>query len=268
MKLIITGFSGFVAKSVFDNLDFARFEKVTIVSRFTIESFDFVEFLEYDEILARTLDKYDCWLSIASDTIDSIDNVTLSEFNCKLFHKLILKLRLCVFRIIHISSASLVHHENVFESLYLQSKLFQETLVRNSGIGYVVLRLSSPIGPGMNPNRIFPQMVRTIKQSLPFEFRGDIKRPQNYIDIRDVSRNIIEVLSDYDLNGVFYLSSPNSISNLTLFEVLKFGLASSSNYVHSKSFAERGLDINANDHNILYADHSYFSVLDTAALMK
>lgn len=268
MKLIITGFSGFVAKSVFDNLDFARFEKVTIVSRYTNDRCDFVEFLDYDEILARTLEKYDCWLSIASDTIDSIDNVTLSEFNCRLFHKLILKLRLYVSRIIHISSASLVHHENIVESLYLQSKLFQETLVRNSGVSYVILRLSSPIGPGMNPHKIFPKMVGKIKRSLPFEFRGDINRLQNYIDIRDVSRNIIEVISDYDLSGVLYLSSLKSISNLTLFEVLKHGLASSSYYVHSKSFAERGLDINANDHNILYADQNYFSVLDTAALMK
>jgi nucleoside-diphosphate-sugar epimerase len=267
MKLIITGFSGFVAKNVFANLDFTRYEKVTILSRDTFESNDFVEFFNYDEFLEKSPVIYDCWLSIASDTTDSFENLFLSDFNCTLFHELIVKLRFNVSRVIHISSASLAHNQNIFESLYLQSKLFQETLLRKSGIDFVILRLSSPIGPGMNPNRIFAQMVSIIKQGLTFEFRGDIQRLQNYIDIRDVTRNILEVIDDIELNGLYYLSSPNSISNLTLFEVLKEGFSSKSSYVYLDSFSERGLDININDHNILYPNHLYFSVIETAALL-
>ena len=101
---------------------------------------------------------------------------------------------------------------------YHASKLFGEHLVRlanEAGLTGTILRLTSPVGPGMSDNRIFPVFVRRALANEPLHLAGRGLRQQNYVDVRDVAAAVNQCLRN-PANGVFNVAGASATSNLAL----------------------------------------------------
>lgn len=81
-----------------------------------------------------------------------------------------------------------------------------------------VLRLSSPIGAGMPVNRFLPFIIKQCLKNEPLRLLGKGGRVQNYIDISDIARAVVQVL-DTAKTGLFNLVSTHSYSNLEVTEI-------------------------------------------------
>jgi nucleoside-diphosphate-sugar epimerase len=113
---------------------------------------------------------------------------------------------------------------------YHASKLFGEylTLLANrNGLTGSILRLTSPIGPGMPDNRILSVFTRRALANQPLQLSGQGTRQQNYVDVRDVSIAVENCLRKH-VAGLFNIAGKCSISNLELAQVCINELASSS----------------------------------------
>ena len=113
---------------------------------------------------------------------------------------------------------------------YHASKLFGEylTLLANrNGLTGSILRLTSPIGPGMPDNRILSVFIKRALANQPLQLSGQGTRQQNYVDVRDVSIAVENCLRKHAV-GLFNIAGKRSISNLELAQVCITELASSS----------------------------------------
>lgn len=99
-------------------------------------------------------------------------------------------------------------------SAYHASKLYGEQLVvlTPGGVG---LRLSAPVGPGMNERRILPAFVRRALEGLPLEVAGDGSRGQDYVDARDIAA-AVEAAIERRSSGVLNIASGRCVTNLEL----------------------------------------------------
>jgi nucleoside-diphosphate-sugar epimerase len=101
---------------------------------------------------------------------------------------------------------------------YHASKLFGERLAaiaRAQGIPTVVLRLTSPVGPGMPRERILPVFISRALVGAPLEVAGKGSRCQDYVDVRDVAGAVAAGLERRS-TGVLNIASGRCISNLDL----------------------------------------------------
>ncbi len=116
-------------------------------------------------------------------------------------------------------------------SAYHASKLFGEHLVRlvglDAGIPAASFRLTSPIGPGMPPNRIFSVFIGQALAGKPILLAGTGARRQNYVDARDIAR-AAELWLEQPKPGLFNVAGRESISNRCLAETIVQTLESSS----------------------------------------
>lgn len=113
---------------------------------------------------------------------------------------------------------------------YHASKLFGEyltILAGRTGLTGAILRLTSPVGPGMKDNRILPVFVKQALANLPLQLSGQGKRQQNYVDVRDVAAAVASSLNRR-AQGVFNVAGSRAISNLELAQVCIQTLGSSS----------------------------------------
>lgn len=81
----------------------------------------------------------------------------------------------------------------------------------------VVLRLSSPVGPGLRAATIFSTFVKNAVTGAPLMYNGDGSRRQNYVDVRDVARAVEAALAGAAA-GVFNIGGAESVSNRELAE--------------------------------------------------
>jgi nucleoside-diphosphate-sugar epimerase len=101
---------------------------------------------------------------------------------------------------------------------YHASKLYGErlaALARNQGIPTAVLRLTSPVGPGMPPERVLPVFAARALAGAPLEVAGQGSRCQDYVDVRDVAESVVACLARSS-TGVLNIASGRCISNLDL----------------------------------------------------
>jgi nucleoside-diphosphate-sugar epimerase len=266
MKVLLTGLNGFLASNLLAELERDQNIDLTILSQQGCIIDNKINVRDYEGFISQNIDKFDVAILVASSIGDSVENLSVTAFNCSQFHALLLNLKQTnVGRVIHISSASLILQDLIPTSLYLQSKRIQETLITNLDFqSSAILRLSSPIGVGMQENRIFYQMIKNINNQRDFEFFGDINRLQNYIDIRDVVENIILSIGKKELTGTFYLSSTYSISNISLFNELLEALKITVGYKHNVKYEEVGLDISSPRERLLFPEKKYKSYSETA----
>jgi len=113
---------------------------------------------------------------------------------------------------------------------YHASKLFGEHLTRiaeRDGIRGTVLRLTSPVGPGMPSNRIMSVFVKRALANEPLLLAGRGTRRQNYVDVRDVAMAVERCLLKC-ATGIFNIAGNRSISNQELAETCVSILRSSS----------------------------------------
>jgi UDP-glucose 4-epimerase len=101
---------------------------------------------------------------------------------------------------------------------YHASKLFGEYLTaiaRRRGLVATILRLTSPIGPGMSAHRIFSMFIQRAIQNVPLVVLGQGTRQQNYVDVRDVSVAVEHCLQQ-EVQGCFNIAGSHSIANIEL----------------------------------------------------
>lgn len=114
-------------------------------------------------------------------------------------------------------------------TVYHVSKLCGEYLVRASGIDYIIFRIPSPIGIGMNENTILPVLIKNCISKSDILLRGTGSRIQNYISIQDISTAILLAITSREC-GNFNLSG-ECISNIALAELCKNIIKSESNII-------------------------------------
>jgi nucleoside-diphosphate-sugar epimerase len=100
-------------------------------------------------------------------------------------------------------------------SAYHASKLYGEQLVRLGTTTGVSLRLTAPVGPGMDERRILPVFVRRALRGQPLEVAGEGSRGQDYVDARDVA-SAVEAALERRATGVLNVASGRCITNLEL----------------------------------------------------
>lgn len=101
---------------------------------------------------------------------------------------------------------------------YHASKLFGEHLIRLAASPSLLttsLRLTSPIGPGTPPGRIFSEFAGRARRGEPLVLAGQGGRRQNYVDVRDIARAVGQCLQS-EVAGVFNIAGAAAVSNLEL----------------------------------------------------
>ncbi len=101
---------------------------------------------------------------------------------------------------------------------YHASKLFGERVVAlaaRRGTAAVSLRVTSPVGPGTPPGRIFSEFVRRALAGEPLEVAGEGTRAQDYVDVRDVAEATLLAL-DGPGEGVFNVARGEAVTNADL----------------------------------------------------
>ena len=97
----------------------------------------------------------------------------------------------------------------------------------------VVLRPSSPIGPGLRRRRIFALFCDAAALGAPLYCHGSGARIQDYVDARDIARAVLAALEHPNAAGVFHIGSGKAVSNLELARRCVAVLASSSEILFS-----------------------------------
>lgn len=121
------------------------------------------------------------------------------------------------------------------KSLYHISKLFGEQLLlmqENSSLNPAILRIPSPIGPGMKPNGIVATFMDKASRGEDIVLHGKGEREQNYIDVRDIARAVACALRTTS-HGIYNIAAVKSISNLKLAKLCKKVCCSNSRIVFS-----------------------------------
>ena len=105
-------------------------------------------------------------------------------------------------------------------SPYVASKYYGECLTgaaRDAGVAATILRVTSPVGPGMQYNRIFSIFVKQALAGMPIQLNGKGTRRQNYVDVRDVAQAVALSLQT-NKSGIFNIGAATSLSNRELAE--------------------------------------------------
>jgi len=148
---------------------------------------------------------------------------------------------------------------------YHASKLFGEHLVQLSGLNGAILRLTSPVGPGLAAGRIFSVFVQRSLAGEPIQLAGQGTRQQNYVDVRDIAR-AVEACVREQVSGVYNIAGARAISNYDLAVACRDTLGSKSKIGFSgKPDAEEGVvwDVSVAKAAMVYGYVPQFSVEDS-----
>jgi nucleoside-diphosphate-sugar epimerase len=121
-------------------------------------------------------------------------------------------------------------HPTLPFTAYHASKLYAEHLVRlplSDTPARAVLRLSAPVGRGMDSRRILPEFIGRALEGRPLELAGTGTRGQDYVDARDVAL-AAEAAIDARAEGVFNVASGRCVTNHELAQICIEELGSSS----------------------------------------
>lgn len=104
-------------------------------------------------------------------------------------------------------------------TVYHVTKITQELLANYAyytfGLRTVSLRISAPVGIGVNPNTIFPTFVRKAVNNEDLVLIGKGTRQQTYIHVDDISQAVRKSICS-SAQGVYNLGSYNLVSNYDL----------------------------------------------------
>lgn len=107
-------------------------------------------------------------------------------------------------------------------TLYHRTKLWGEGLVgiyrEQTSLSACSLRLSSPVGAGMQRARLFSIFANRAIRQEPLLISGAGTRRQNFVDGRDVASAVMVALSAGELHSVYNIAGAHSVSSLELAE--------------------------------------------------
>ncbi len=118
----------------------------------------------------------------------------------------------------------------VYHATKIEQELLADYAFRLHGLRTCSLRISAPVGRGMNPRTIFPVFVKKALAGETLELAGKGTRKQTYISARDIAGAIYAAINS-KAQGVCNLASYNTVSNKELAETIVDVTKSSSKIV-------------------------------------
>lgn len=103
-------------------------------------------------------------------------------------------------------------------SLYLATKVREESLVTSQMQNALILRVSAPVGPGMPKHRLIPTLIRNASLAQQTTLTNP-NRVQDYIHVDDVAQ-FSDSLSRGGHVGIFNVASGISYSDLQVAEIV------------------------------------------------
>ena len=237
MKVLITGVAGFIGKHLVNylskngNFNVYGLDRVTLDCEDTNNEYIVADLLDND-LCRKVLSlcgQIDAIVHAASLITADNFNSSLVPCNCQGMLNTIQMAHLvqCK-RFIYLSSIPVIgkpllhpiteDHPTMPQTTYHASKLFGEhvlLLQDNKDLNPIILRLSSPIGKGMNTKTILPTFLDCCKSGRDITLFGKGTRKQNYIDVRDICA-AIELALQSDYSGVYNIGGNRTISNYDL----------------------------------------------------
>lgn len=237
MKILVTGSSGFIGKTIAKYLALSGHEVIGLHAHYNPAVVD----IRYRDVIADIASLTD--ITRTAKDIKSCDAIIhaaaslnmgsyaaeVSRTNCMGLQNILWLSKKCqASRFIFLSSLPVIgkpqylpiREDHPVQPLtaYHASKLFGEQIVRlteRSGGTAISLRLSAPVGPGMPENRLLTVFVKRAMNGEILEISGQGTRKQNYIDIRDIAR-AIELCLPGTNSGIYNIAGSNCISNVDL----------------------------------------------------
>jgi len=235
MTVLITGGSGFIGQNVIKHF-IQRHWDITNVSRTHVELQGLKDQVAIDlgkenfvEKIQRNVSPCEYIIHCAANIDYNFDNPQVSSVNCLGFHQILQLARLWnVKSVVYLSSIGVIgtpflhpitelHPPNP-KTAYHASKLYGEYLgliANTTGVPCAILRISSPIGPGMPKKKIVSTFISRACENKPLEILGNGTRKQNYVDVRDISSAIEQCLTK-SAHGIYNIGGSRCISNLDL----------------------------------------------------
>lgn len=232
-NILVTGANGFVGRNVVSYLSKSaniigcgtKDKSLSVCNDYYL--WDIATGEEPIELKRKSID---CVVHVAASLDKNNSSDTLLKTNCfGTFNIYKSAIEHNVESIIYISSLPIVgkaHGVPITEmdqldpqTMYHATKAAGEFIVAqasHAGIRTISLRLPSPIGPGMPVNTIVPMFVRQALSGTNIKLLGKGSRKQNYLDVRDLSRAITNIINTKEINGVYNVGSKNIISNRDL----------------------------------------------------
>jgi UDP-glucose 4-epimerase len=124
-----------------------------------------------------------------------------------------------------ITEDHLVRPVTAYQSTKYFGELYLASTLRNCNLS--ILRIPSPIGPGLDSGKIIPTIIRRCVNNEPISLLGSGRRIQNYIDVRDVAEAVRRAIN-CDARGVYNIAASRSYSNIEVVELCKRCLKSNS----------------------------------------
>ncbi len=252
-KVLVTGAAGFIGRYVVNTLLQEGYEVTALVRRKTQQPNERVTVVEADlceadmeqnpELLAK---KCKILIHLAADLdMQGSDRTILT--NCLgTYHVIRLAKAMGVEQFIYMSSIPVIGvprelpvtelHSVEPKTLYHITKYAGEQMVRQELSGKmqtVILRISSPVGAGMNPGNYLSFLLRKCKKNETIELYGEGKRSQNYIDVRDIAAAVLCSISS-DKSGLYLIAGRKEITNQKLAFLCKEMTGSSSDIIWGK----------------------------------
>lgn len=249
MRILLTGANGCVGHAVLNFLSSQPEYELWATARQSIKSnmsnvksckFDITSLTDAAYVVDRCKTA-DAFVHIAS-AIKSPSPGEIIATNCHgMFICLDVAHRLGVKKFIYISSIQVIgkpttpiiteEHPVTPQTTYHITKFFGEQVLflpKNLELSPIILRISSPIGEGMNPSTIVPIFLRTALRNETIFVYGTGKREQNYVDVKDIAFAVHLALQSKK-SGVYNIAGKTCISNLDLAILCKTLVCSKSN---------------------------------------
>jgi len=252
MKVLVTGAGGHIGGAAARHLADAGHEVLGVtrrvaalpggIARVTADLGDV-----FDDQLAPVLDGCEAIVHCAADLSDDAVSLAPTRVNALATHALLLLAAQCgVQRFVHISGFNVLGtpcewpiteaHPCAPRGIYATSKHYAEQLVQLASaagsVNGVILRVSSPVGPGLRRKRIFSICADAAAAHEPITLHGQGGRRQDFVDVRDVAHGIEAALTK-PVQGIVNIASGRAVSNWELAETCIEALGSPSTIVSS-----------------------------------
>jgi nucleoside-diphosphate-sugar epimerase len=246
MRVLLTGASGYVGNAIATRLCGANIEVFGVSRRPSLTtppqlqgSFD-LTVPGVSAKIARGVPPCDIIVHAAASLEKNIYDTSITLTNCLGTQEILTVASLWKSFFVYISSVPVIgmphelpiteDHPVSPQTAYHASKLFGEHLVRladREGAAGAILRLTSPVGPGMPQTRIFSVFVRQAMARQTIKLTGKGSRRQDYLDARDIAMAVEQCLVKR-ASGTYNVASGRAISNHELAQTCKSVLGSDS----------------------------------------
>jgi UDP-glucose 4-epimerase len=225
-RVLITGAAGVVGRAVATAFEHEGWSVHRIVHRASRVAPDaqIVDLTANDDITRRVADRPDAIVHLAAAVPHSKeypDTPDSAELTRKMDGNVLNAAKAWNCLLVYASGCSLYHREEPdtkredapikdWGSPYFAAKAAGEAACADYGNG-AVLRISSPIGLGLRPNVVMARFISAARDGKPISLWGSGKREQDFVDVRDIARLCITVVTRR-AQGVFNVASGRTVT--------------------------------------------------------